>query len=219
MSESENFLRSAIALKVISPQQAQQCLQEFHQQTHDNFFIWLQKQQYMSATRIAEIQRYTTLRETNLQPQTNHMAQSFLVNNSNSLQKTKEFNTSQYEIQLGGNFNHYTIQKELGKGGMGVVYQGWDRKLHRVVAIKVLKDNINLTSKQIDTFAAEARAIASSIKAPEAQSCEFPFLGFLPPFLPFALGLGFAEAPPFPLVGSLAISASLILLYAALTFS
>src|SRR5581483_7587121 len=33
---------------------------------------------------------------------------------------------------------HYNIQKRLGQGGMGLVYEAVDQKLHRSVAIKVL---------------------------------------------------------------------------------
>src|SRR5208282_1425770 len=38
----------------------------------------------------------------------------------------------------GSTLGHYTIQHSLGAGGMGVVYEGIDKKLHRAVAIKIL---------------------------------------------------------------------------------
>ncbi len=39
-------------------------------------------------------------------------------------------------------FGHYTIIKQLGKGGMGQVYEAYEEALDRTVAIKILnKEN------------------------------------------------------------------------------
>ncbi len=54
----------------------------------------------------------------------------------------------------------YAIVKEIGRGGMGVVYQGKDKHLNRVIAIKVLPRHISDNPKMVKRFAAEARSAA-----------------------------------------------------------
>ncbi len=54
----------------------------------------------------------------------------------------------------------YTIQEELGKGGMGVVHAGYDVLLHRRVAIKSLRDNIASNSAEWQYFYREAQITA-----------------------------------------------------------
>ena len=41
-------------------------------------------------------------------------------------------------LEPGSTLGHYMIQRSLGAGGMGVVYEAIDQKLHRTVAIKIL---------------------------------------------------------------------------------
>lgn len=66
---------------------------------------------------------------------------------------------------VGKTLLHYRIIKELGKGGMGVVYKAEDTKLHRVVALKVLLTNLVGDEKARKRFLREARA-ASAIDHP-----------------------------------------------------
>lgn len=54
----------------------------------------------------------------------------------------------------------YAIVKEIGRGGMGVVYQGKDKHLNRIIAIKVLPRHISENPKMVKRFAAEARSAA-----------------------------------------------------------
>ena len=55
---------------------------------------------------------------------------------------------------------HYKIVSELGRGGMGVVYKGYEEKLNRFVAIKVLGDHLAHDEQFLSRFMREARAAA-----------------------------------------------------------
>ncbi len=53
------------------------------------------------------------------------------------------------------------IRGVLGRGGMAVVHDGWDRRLHRSVAIKLLRSEPETPTVARDRFIAEARAAAA----------------------------------------------------------
>ncbi len=55
----------------------------------------------------------------------------------------------------------YTIEGELGRGGMGVVYQAIDTRLDRRVAIKSLHDQVQANPESLPRFEREARALAA----------------------------------------------------------
>ncbi|MCB9676356.1 MAG: protein kinase [Alphaproteobacteria bacterium] len=54
----------------------------------------------------------------------------------------------------------YEITRELGRGGMGVVYEGVDPDLRRAVAVKVLRSGALALDREIERFLREARAVA-----------------------------------------------------------
>ncbi len=56
--------------------------------------------------------------------------------------------------------NKYEIQEEIAQGGMGIVYKAWDRMLERVVALKVIHQNLAKDSNFLDRFLDEARKMA-----------------------------------------------------------
>jgi len=56
---------------------------------------------------------------------------------------------------------YYVVEKELGRGGMAVVYRGRERGLEREVAIKVLPPEMALQGGTAERFRREARLAAS----------------------------------------------------------
>jgi 2-dehydro-3-deoxyphosphooctonate aldolase (KDO 8-P synthase) len=55
---------------------------------------------------------------------------------------------------------HYVIGKAIGAGGMGVVYEAHDKRLKRMVAIKMLRDEFQLDAAVKEAFVQEARTVA-----------------------------------------------------------
>ncbi|MBP1611037.1 MAG: serine/threonine protein kinase [Acidobacteria bacterium] len=62
---------------------------------------------------------------------------------------------------IGKTLGHYQITSQLGKGGMGEVYQAKDQKLGRDVAIKVLPEEFARDADRVARFQREAKLLAS----------------------------------------------------------
>ncbi|MCB1603445.1 MAG: serine/threonine protein kinase, partial [Xanthomonadales bacterium] len=58
-------------------------------------------------------------------------------------------------------FGHYEVTAELGRGGMGVVYKGFEPSLNRKVAIKCLAKHLLDDKDLVERFTREAKATAA----------------------------------------------------------
>jgi serine/threonine protein kinase/Tfp pilus assembly protein PilF len=61
---------------------------------------------------------------------------------------------------IGDQIQHYRIIRQLGAGGMGVVYEAEDTRLGRRVALKFLPDSAGLSSAALERFEREGRTIS-----------------------------------------------------------
>jgi serine/threonine protein kinase len=74
----------------------------------------------------------------------------------------------------------YEVQGELGRGGMGIVYKARDRKLRRIVALKMFHPGRQPTPRELSRFRGEAQAIARLQHANIVQIFEVGDAGGLP---------------------------------------
>ncbi len=65
-----------------------------------------------------------------------------------------------YDPLVGKQLANYRLDREIGRGGMAVVYAGWDLKLDRPVAVKVINTHYQDTPGYAQRFVQEARAVA-----------------------------------------------------------
>ncbi len=63
-------------------------------------------------------------------------------------------------LARGMEFGRYTLKKRLAQGGMGVVYEAEDRKLKRVVALKMIRGSSFANDAELARFTLEAEAAA-----------------------------------------------------------
>ena len=85
---------------------------------------------------------------------------------------------------IGRQLANYKIEREIGRGGMAVVYFGWDIKLNRPAAIKVIDARFRDLPDYTERFLQEARMIASwrhehILQIYYADDASFPDLGKL----------------------------------------
>src|SRR5437588_1223315 len=56
--------------------------------------------------------------------------------------------------------DRYELRRHAARGGMADVYHGWDRRLSREVAVKVLRPELSADDDYVDRFRDEARTAA-----------------------------------------------------------
>jgi eukaryotic-like serine/threonine-protein kinase len=66
-----------------------------------------------------------------------------------------------HHLKPGTKLGQYEVREQIGQGGMGEVYKGYDSQLKRDVALKVLPDPFLRDSERLSRFRREAAMLAS----------------------------------------------------------
>ena len=74
-----------------------------------------------------------------------------------ALLKDLDLVTSERSVPSRKTLGDYTLRRQIGRGGMGVVYEAWERSMDRVVALKVLPVGVAADDKAFQRFRQEAR--------------------------------------------------------------
>ena len=56
-----------------------------------------------------------------------------------------------------GTLGDYTLRRQVGRGGMGVVYEAWENSMDRAVALKVIPSGVAADTKAVSRFVREAQ--------------------------------------------------------------
>src|SRR5207244_9411188 len=64
-------------------------------------------------------------------------------------------------VQTGATIGPYKVDREIGRGGMGVIFLAHDTRLGRTVALKALPDDVAADPDRLQRFEREARVLAS----------------------------------------------------------
>ena len=73
------------------------------------------------------------------------------------LEALKETQASTTSTRPLGTLGDYTLRRQIGRGGMGVVYEAWQGSMDRVVALKVLPPGVAADDKAFQRFMREAK--------------------------------------------------------------
>ncbi|MEM7247470.1 MAG: protein kinase [Acidobacteriota bacterium] len=80
----------------------------------------------------------------------------------------------------GDRIGPYRLEEHLGRGGMGVVWRGWDERLDRPVALKTIDTTLALGTDMRDAFVREARLLARLQHPHVATVYDLPRVGGTP---------------------------------------
>ena len=68
-----------------------------------------------------------------------------------------------------GTLGDYTLRRQIGRGGMGVVYEAWENSMDRAVALKVLPAGVAADDRSLTRFVREAKT-AGKLNHPNVVS-------------------------------------------------